>query len=232
MHAHTRHSHWAGCSSTSSPSLQSSASCGAQKRLHERKYCLHGCLCLQWRPVWLKYLLSADVKVDFILFLCGECHDSSRWWRKRCDVEKAACFLLFLVWSHRKLSGVSNSSVLRMHLKAGVWLEGCFLEGIFPRVSWAPCCGCWLCGEHVECLFFLNMYSTWKDGDEGREDEEALIKCYSVLLQDSHYLFHRSRGAATACGPPQTPCSPAPASSFQRLLPSLAKWIIGENSEP
>lgn len=63
---------------------------------------------------------------------------------------------------------------------------------------------------------------------EGEEDEDGLIKCYSVLLWYSHHLPHRSGCAATACGPHRKQTGPL---SSCQLFPhtSLSNWNIGVN---
>lgn len=61
-----------------------------------------------------------------------------------------------------------------------------------------------LCGERVSD-FTAYMYVK-RDGKGAKEDEEGLIKCYSVLLQYSHYLLSEERMRRNSLQSPQKVC--------------------------
>jgi len=68
-------------------------------------------------------------------------------------------------------------------------------------IQWAPAELCAVV-TYVESVW-VSAYTAYKYVERWRlrEDEDGLVKCYSVLLHYSHYLLHRSGCAATVCGP-------------------------------
>lgn len=82
-----------------------------------------------------------------------------------------------------------------------------------------------------ECFYSIYVCGEMKrlqteEGGGGGEDEDGLIKCYSVLLRYSHHLPHRSGCAVMACSPHRKAACPLSLCQLP-LHMSLTNWNIG-----
>lgn len=121
------------------------------------------------------------------------------------------------------------SGMLTWAFSGARWTESSELPP--SSVLWlAKCLPMWR--ERVErvLLQYVRMYvcGDREVADRGEEDGDGLIKCYSVLLQHSHHLPHRSGCAMRWLAVP-TEKANCPLHPFCQLVlrTSLANWNIG-----